>query len=1433
MRVCIVVVVVELPLSPWMGRLPCGALALAVGWLGYTSAQTVAQSCPAGFGHSAAASGGCERCPSGKQSANESAVCNFCSSTMRPNPEQSGCECQALHFSPWAEGNGCTPCAAVPLSRVQAPKRESFMKLVDLEQEQAHKPSTSAVTCTGPSAGVMELNGITALGVGGSEAVSACGKFDHAECAGGAPGAADLCPNDGAWLSPNRILSIKGNTSQPAPMTASERAAMFLIRECLQTRGGGPSRCQHWSRCVQDADEGEEPDDPWAPYVSDREFAEWLTKPSSAGKTCTSELDSLPGGGRSGWGLIKSDGVNCCAPGFEGELCAFCTPPLMKIKDVCVACDGEEGWNSVRWPKVLTGSVLALFFTVWVMKKAATTFEDADGTATIAVFYFQIIALMFKDRAAVLAVPLLREFMSAMELGFLVNTEKTCMVKLSFFDNFYFEILSTVGMIGTIYACFIWMTSMTATKSKRQGVLQDIQTAKNKKVASHIMAHIHLFESIEPEYRQMLVDGLKVRHHLSKGYRLLKEGDKEFFFIVVNGALEIESQGKKVTSIKAGQHFGVESLFHRRPVSCTVRVMQDDTVVMTMRRKVFRLISHDFSDAAKESMLATLDHHPGDNEDDRTTDHLCAGATLDPDDDARDSPTHHNTSIDMAAEYQPVNRSAPPLSIEELIAFVSRNPVFAAASASTEKKQALIEIIANRLERRFFDAKEVVIRKGEEATHMYFVTAGAAEVFSTESRMMDDLEPLAILEEGRMFGESALLSDDLALNASAFVRAKVEMETYVLSKDSLKESLKEFPKMGLAFDQERRKREAILKKRLAKVGLDGEDADLGVAESMGEMDKQIELEEKMERILVVSYERLQRKNAYSTELVITHPCCIQLHKITRPVGFELKRIYAAANNPTGIAAGVLEIMIALYGPTTLNAMGMLFCRQLASIDPVTGVTHIRDVLVQDSTVECSGAEYNQAARFAWFVLFVFCICVPVTMMYASRDFNDAVKNGGNLDDAKDLARARHHSSWRTMTAEQRKVATEKCAHDLRLDIMGSSSFMLSSFQMSVVTSCAYWYPQWHLLRRTFLNYIYFDGLRSGDNTTTIFVTPYDWRVVIAVVLVCSSVIQQHFKPFRGSAEDELESWSLHFLTIVTVVDVADEVNSVYVVVLLSVVFSAIASKALLKKRAERDTAQQAWHRIRKLQVQEGKVIASENGLVQTKTVSGLLAMIFNKEQREMSSMIDGENSTRNPLQNAARRVQMSGQSSRSLAGSMTIMSNPMHADDGEDDDGEQPHNQMYLSRMAGSVTHFNASDAAHKAAHAADVAAHKAAHAADAAAHAAAHAADKALITASVNIEGLTADVGTALNHLDREELTLRMQAVDESRKDALSAVKHVDDVMTKGKLTKVAAHTREIASEVTEAGNLVAHGASTRTLVPGGETRRRNSVETAILERE
>lgn len=57
--------------------------------------------------------------------------------------------------------------------------------------------------------------------------------------------------------------------------------------------------------------------------------------------------------------------------------------------------DGQ--FNLFAW---LMGTLLAFCFTIFIMHKACTTFQDADGTITIAIFYFQIVALLFKDRAA-------------------------------------------------------------------------------------------------------------------------------------------------------------------------------------------------------------------------------------------------------------------------------------------------------------------------------------------------------------------------------------------------------------------------------------------------------------------------------------------------------------------------------------------------------------------------------------------------------------------------------------------------------------------------------------------------------------------------------------------------------------------------------------------------------------------------------------------------------------------------------------------------------------------------------------------------------------------------------------------------------------------------------------------------------------------------
>lgn len=1323
------------------GRRGAGSATWTLAVAGCAALITVSAQCPAGSGTNS--SGECEQCPPGKHSVNESALCEFCPQTMRPNKEQSRCECASLHFSPWADGGGCTPCAAVPLSRVLRRKHKGlFGDELDLDEDkEKHELTTSAVACTGPSTQVMDLNGVVALPDGEVEVSIPCAKLDHAECPGGVPGSADICPNAGMWLSPTRTLAIKANASERPPSSASERARMFLLRECDRTHGGKPSHCQHWSRCVQAADQGDEPDDPWTPYVSDREFAEWFRQPRNAGKSCTTELANLRGGAGGGWDRVKSDGVNCCAPGFEGELCAYCTPPLMKINGECVLCDGD-GWESVRWGKVCGGTFLAFLFAVWVLKKAGTPFEEASGVNTVMVFYFQMIALMFKDRASVLAMPLGQEAMDAMQISFIENTETICMVKLTFWENFYFKLLSPAGAVCAVYFLVIWGIRMSSSGTNYHGVLQTVEQARNDKIAAHVMAHIHLFEAIEPRYREKLIAKLTTRQNLKKGHRLLKEGDKEYFFIVVNGALAIESQGKLVASIKTGQHFGVESLFHRRPVSCTVRVAVDGTAVMSMRRQTFRLVSYDFSEAAKQSMLASLNHDAAEDIRDADVAHLL-GAVMSPEDDAADSAASTNALIDVNAEYQPVDRSAPPLTRPELLVFIARNPVFASASATSEKKQALLEIFADNFERKFFDANEIIYRTGEEAKYMYLVAAGAAEVFTTEQQMVDNQEPLLVFDRGRMFGVAALIHDG-EHRYDSIVRAKVDLETYRLSKDKMKDLMHDFPDMAEAFASERRKRAAQYKAQLAEIGLAGADADFGEATNMRAVNKQIEMEHQMDETLVASFTKVHRKGMQTTAMVVKHPCCLMLDKITQPIGLELRKVFAAASNPTGIVGGLIEMMIVLYGPTTLTAMGVLFCRESAATDD-SGTMYQKTVLVQDSSIECSGENYDVAARIAWFTLFFFCVCVPLVMSYACLEFYDLLEEGSSEEDAQVMAKARHHSSWTTMTPEERDAQVKKCEHELRLELLGNSRFLLTSFQMSVVKEHAHWYPQWHLLRRTFLNYIYMDGLQGGDNTTTFLITPYDWRVVIAFVLVVSSIMQQYFQPFKGEKENALEAWSLHFLTVVTVVDIADEANSVYMVVILSALFAVIAANTWRDTTRARHTAKQSWHRIRRIHVQNGHVSVDDSGLVEDpipsarQLLKSICTSITAAWPKKQGGLLD-------------ERLQQ------------RAYSNPLsRVGDDDSSSDEDPAGPSVGSSVAHGV---------HHAAHGVQ--------------HAAARAASKAKLHASANIEGLAGHASDAVNHLDREALQQQVTHVQDSHQRAVSKLKHVDSVMTKGKVSGV-----------------------------------------------
>ena len=512
------------------------------------AAQADVDSCPGGQGvvrNATYLAGVCERCPDGKQSPAGEPLCVYCRDTLTPSAGRDGCECAPLHFSAWgATANltdvGCTACAALHVTRLSDMREmgaadsnvAAVGSLLGFEREGGTQDDF-AVPCKGPSAGVQEF----LRDKGDIDVVkSLCDTFDHTECQGGQKGAAQLCTNTGVWMLPGPVLAIEKNLTLLPPDRTSEQAGMFFLQECMPPRGGGPSRCQHWSRCVKGADTGTSTDDPWFPYVSDEEFAAWLVDPANAGKNCATELRAFTPRDEWGepvpasrealkndpWAHVRSDGVNCCAPDYEGMMCDECIEPLMKINEKCVFC-AQGGNFAIDWQKMFVGSCLAIGFTLFIMHKASVTFEDADGTATIAIFYFQLITLMFRDRAAHLAWPVMMDLLAVMDLGFVTNSESTCMVKLSFYQNCkytsngtpsqlvsreiseiwrvcvvfpdYFNIVSTMLIIGVVYTTIIFVTSLTATKQEtKQAHIEAGVIAKNFKIAQHILSHVHVFE---------------------------------------------------------------------------------------------------------------------------------------------------------------------------------------------------------------------------------------------------------------------------------------------------------------------------------------------------------------------------------------------------------------------------------------------------------------------------------------------------------------------------------------------------------------------------------------------------------------------------------------------------------------------------------------------------------------------------------------------------------------------------------------------------------------------------------------------------------------------------------------------------------------------------------------------------------------------------
>ena len=68
-------------------------------------------------------------------------------------------------------------------------------------------------------------------------------------------------------------------------------------------------------------------------------------------------------------------------------------------------------------------------------------------------------------------------------------------------------------------------------------------------------------------------------------------------------------------------------------------------------------------------------------------------------------------------------------------------------------------------------------------------------------------------------------------------------------------------------------------------------------------------------------------------------------------------------------------------------------------------------------------------------------------------------------------RAATRRSW-TFDDARKHEEIEKFAHNLQVEEMSNSCYLLSKFQMSMNQKCEAWYPLWYMLRRIVLNFIY-------------------------------------------------------------------------------------------------------------------------------------------------------------------------------------------------------------------------------------------------------------------------------------------------------------------------------------------------------------------------
>ena len=340
-------------------------------------------------------------------------------------------------------------------------------------------------------------------------------------------------------------------------------------------------------------------------------------------------------------------------------------------------------------------------------------------------------------------------------------------------------------------------------------------------------------------------------------------------------------------------------------------------------------------------------------------------------------------------------------------------------------------------------------------------------------------------------------------------------------------------------------------------------------------------------------------------------CCIHFaFWLKKTTAHDLHGFFKACHNPVARKCGILEISIALYGPLTQDLMSIFICNP----SPVDSTVQ---VLAVDPTVRCDGDEYAVAFGCAAFVTPLVVLGVPLAMNWAATSFkrmfgDDNVENSSGLmawcnglshdeelyQNAQRWAEFHFVSSWSSFDEERKKIEIDKAMQELQIDYMQQECFLLSKFQMAMSKNSEGWYPQWYMLRRLLINVVYlrskssgFDasgggaGGSSGGGGGTGQGTIYDWRVASMLLLATSSVLQYHFHPFRRDSENRLEMWALQLLTIMIMVDYADQTQSgaaTISILFLTMTLVMLVGREYRVRRSRTLAAEKGWNFIRSM-----------------------------------------------------------------------------------------------------------------------------------------------------------------------------------------------------------------------------------------------------------